>query len=203
MYELLVLSLLMHWPLYAYLIAEIANHILGPWERISRGTLSSLLTRLEQDGLIEPADPAQVPFGTDRPSRVFAITSTGRERFYQLMMDTTSNQGTYQRLFRIKALNLEYVSPEEQLSLVDHYLSYCQIGLSYQQAEAQDFVTNPIKQQSVSSFYSAVALDLMGLVSQQWQLELAWAQRLRDRIVAIQTPGKTETQLNERNEHVH
>jgi DNA-binding PadR family transcriptional regulator len=203
MYELLVLALLMHWPLHAYLIAEIANHILGPWERISRGTLSSLLTKLEQAGLIAPADPTQVPFSTDRPSRVFALTATGRERFYQLMMDTTSNQGTYQRLFRIKALNLEYVSPEDQLSLVDHYVSYCQMGLRYQQAEAQDFVTNPIKQGSVSSFYSTVALDLMELVSQQWRLELTWAQRLRERIVAAQTPGKTETQLSERNEDVH
>jgi hypothetical protein len=98
-------------------------------------------------------------------------------------------QGTYQRLFRIKALHLEYVSPEDQLSLVDHYLSYCQMGLRYQQAEAQDFVTNPVKQKSVSKFYSAVALDLMGPVSQQWQLELAWAQRLREQIVAIQTPA--------------
>ena len=203
MYELLVLALLMHWPLYAYLIADIANHILGPWERISRGTLSSLLTTLEQAGLIAPADPTQVPFSTDRPSRVFALTPAGRERFYQLMMDTTSNQGTYQRLFRIKALHLEYVSPEDQLSLVDHYLSYCQMGLHYQQAETQDFVTNPIKQRSVSNFYSAVALDLMELVSQQWQLELAWAQRLRERILAAKTPGKTETQLSARNEHVH
>ncbi len=203
MYELLVLSLLMHWPLYAYLIAEIANHILGPWEHISRGTLSSLLTKLEQNGLIAPADPAQVPFSTNRPSRVFALTPAGRERFYQLMMDTTSNQGTYQRLFRIKALHLEYVTPEDQLSLVDHYLSYCQMGLHYQQAEAQDFATNPIKQQSVSIFYSAIALDLMELVSQQWQLELAWAQRLRERILAAQTPDKTETKLSERNEHVH
>ena len=203
MYELLVLALLMHWPLYAYLIADIANHILGPWERISRGTLSSLLTKLEQAGLIALADPTQVPFSTDRPSHVFALTPTGRERFYQLMMDTTSNQGTYQRLFRIKALHLEYVSPEDQLSLVDHYMSYCQMGLSYQKAEALDFVTNPIKQQSVSNFYSAVALDLMELVSQQWQLELAWAQRLRERILAAQIPGKTETQLSERNEHVH
>jgi DNA-binding PadR family transcriptional regulator len=161
------------------------------------------LTKLEQAGYIAPADPAQVPFSTDRPSRVFALTPAGRERFYQLMMDTTSNQGTYQRLFRIKALHLEYVSPEDRLSLVDHYLSYCQMGLRYQQAEARDFVTNPIKQQSVSSFYSAVALDLMELVSQQWQLELAWAQRLRERIVAAQALQKTETQLNERNEHVH
>jgi DNA-binding PadR family transcriptional regulator len=199
----LALSLLMHWPLYAYLIADIANHILGPWEHISRGTLSSLLTRLEQDGLIAPADPAQVPFSTDRPSRVFALTPAGRERFYQLMMDTTSNQGIYQRHFRIKALHLEYISPEDQLSLVDHYLSYCQMGLRYQQAEAQDFATNPIKQRSVSSFYSAVALDLMDLVSQQWHLELAWAQRLRERIVSAQAPDKAETQLSERNERDH
>ena len=184
MYELLVLSLLMHWPLYAYLIADIANHILGPWERISRGTLSSLLTRLEQAGLITPADPALVPFPSDRPSRVFALTAAGRERFYQLMMDTTSNQGTYQRLFRIKALHLEYISPEDRLSLVDHYVSYCQMGLRYQKAEAQDFVTNPIKQQSVSGFYSTVAQDLMDLVEQQWQLELAWAKLLRERITA-------------------
>ena len=193
MYELLGLCLLMHWPLYANLIAEISNHILGPWEHISRGTLSTLLTRLEQDGLIAQADPSEVPFSTDRPSRVFAITPAGRQRFYQLMMDTTSNQGTYQRLFRIKALHLEYISPEDQLSLVDHYLGYCQMGLHYQQAEAQDFVTNPIKQQSVSRFYSAVALDLMDLVKQQWQLELTWAQRLRKRIVDGSASGRIDT----------
>lgn len=199
MYELLVLALLMHWPLYAYLIAEIANHILGPWEHISRGTLSSLLTRLEREGLIAPADAAQVPFPTDRPSRVFAITQAGQERFYRLMMDTTSNQGTYQRLFRIKALHLDYLSPEDRLSLVDHYLSYCQIGLHYQQAEAQDFLTNPIKSQSVSTFYSAVALDLMDLINQQWQLELSWAQRLRERVVAqIQGIDKNVTERKER-----
>jgi len=193
MYELLVLSLLMHWPVYAYLIAEISNHILGPWERISRGTLSSLLARLEKEGLIALADPSEVPFPTDRPSKVFAITSAGRERFYQLMMDTTSNQGTYQRLFHIKALHLEYVSPEDQLSLVDHYLGYCQMGLHSQRAEAKDFATNPIKQSSVSSFYSTVALDLMDLVKQQWQLELSWAQQLRERIVDEQIPSSRDT----------
>jgi len=202
MYELLVLSLLMHWPLYAYLIADIANHILGPWERISRGTLSSLLTKLEQAGYITPADPAQVPFPTDRPSRVFALTPAGRERFYRLMMDTTSNQGTYQRLFRIKALHLEYVSPEDQLSLVDHYISYCQMGLSYQKAEAHDFVTNPIKQQSVSTFYSANALDLMNLVTHQWQLELAWAQQLRERLLAAQAHQTTGEQPHGENQHI-
>ena len=77
------------------------------------------------------------------------------------------------------------------------------MGLRYQQAEAQDFATNPIKQRSVSSFYSAVALDLMDLVSQQWHLELAWAQRLRERVVSVQAADKAETHLSERNEHDH
>jgi DNA-binding PadR family transcriptional regulator len=193
MYELLVLSLLMHWPLYAYLVAEISNHILGPWERISRGTLSSLLARLEKEGLIALADQSEVPFPTDRPSKVFAITPAGRQRFYQLMMDTTSNQGTYQRLFHIKALHLEYVSSEDQLSLVDHYLSYCQMGLHYLQAEAKNFATNPIKQGSVSSFYSAGALDLMDLARLQWQQELNWTQRLRERIVDGSASNKIDT----------
>ena len=54
MYELLVLSLLMHWPLHAYRIAKIGNEIIGPEEQISTGTLSSLLNRLMQAGLITP-----------------------------------------------------------------------------------------------------------------------------------------------------
>lgn len=186
MYELLVLSLLMHWPLYAYLIAEIANHIIGPWEQISRGTLSSLLTKLEHEGLITPADPARVPFSLDRPSRVFGITPAGRDRFYKLMMDTTSNQGTYQRLFHIKALHLEFVSPEDQLALLDHYVSYCQMGLRYMKAEAEDFATNPAKQEPTSSSFRTTALEMMDLIAQQWQLELTWAQHLRERVVASQ-----------------
>ena len=36
------------------------------------------------------------------------------------MLDTASHPGTYQRLFRIKALHLEYLSPKDQLYLVDH-----------------------------------------------------------------------------------
>jgi hypothetical protein len=70
------------------------------------------------------------------------------------------------------------------------------MGLHYQHTEAQDFATNPVKRQSVSRFYSTTALDLMDLISQQWQLELAWAQRLRERIVTAQAQdhnGDTHT----------
>src|SRR5712692_8013041 len=108
MYELLVLSLLMHWPLHAYRLAKIANEIVGPEEQISTGTLSTLLNRLVQTALITHADPGTSPFPTDRPAHIFAITPAGRERFFELMMDTTSHQGLYRRLFHIKALHLEF-----------------------------------------------------------------------------------------------
>jgi hypothetical protein len=65
-------------------------------------------------------------------------------------------------------------------NLVDHYITYCQTGFRYQKTEAQEFATNPRKQEQASDFFQAVALDMMGLMVQEWQLELAWAQRIRE-----------------------
>jgi len=182
--ELLTLSLLMHWPLHAYRIAKIANNIIGPEEEISRGTLSTLLARIEHDGLITEADPASVPFPSERISRVLAITSLGRERFLQLMLDTTSSQGAYSKIFHVKALHLEFLSAEQQLVLVDHYLAYCQRLLQAKQASAQVFGRDPIKREQISAAFRAAALDFMRRKSEQWRAEIAWAQSLREQIVS-------------------
>ena len=182
MYELLVLALLMRWPLYAYLIASMTNHIMGPWEKISRGSLSALLQKWEQSGLIEPGDPERVPFPSTRASRVYAITNFGRARFSQLMLDTTSNLGTYQRIFHIKALHLEFLPPQDQLYLVDHYLYYCRTGIQYLRGRAREMSVAP--EQPESEGLLTTALDLMEVNAQEWELELAWAQSLRDRLSA-------------------
>ncbi len=184
MYELLVLALLMHWPLHAYRIAKIANEIIGPEEQISTGTLSSLLTKLERAGLISPADPGTAPFPGDRPSRVFAITTAGRERFLELMLDTSSHPGTYRRLFHIKALHLEFLAIESQLFLVEHYLAHCRQVLRSKQTDAQDVAGNPLKQKHMSAALREGAMALMRLKTEQWQLELAWGQTLRERILS-------------------
>lgn len=191
MYELLVLGLLMHFPLHAYLIAGIANDMIGPWERIGRGNLSNLLKKLEQSGLIAPADPAQVPFPTTRKARVFAITPAGRERFFHLMLDTTSNPGTYQQLFHMKVLHLEFLSPQDQRYLVDHYLTYCQTTLRYLRTETRDLATDPVKQEHASSSMRRNALDLMTVLAQQWELEAAWVQRLREQMAGTQGINET------------
>jgi DNA-binding PadR family transcriptional regulator len=191
MYELLVLALLMRWPLHAYLIADITHSIMGPWEKISRGSLSGLLVKLEQSAMITQGDPALVPFPPTRPARVFAITDAGKERFFQLMMDTTSNPGNYQRIFRLKALHLEFLQPKDQLFLVDHYLYYCQMAARYMREEGEDMRGNSMKRETSSEWLMTTALDLMGTAEEQWGLERAWAQRLRERIIAAQFSGET------------
>jgi DNA-binding PadR family transcriptional regulator len=178
--ELLTLSLLMHWPLHAYRLAKIANNIIGPEEEISRGTLSALLARLEHDGLITEADPATVPFPSDRIWRVLAITPQGRERFLQLMLATTSSQAAYSKVFQVKAVHLEFLSAEQQLALVDHYLAYCQRLLHAKQAGALEFGRDPIQREQISAAFRTAALDFMRHNSEQWQAEIAWAQSLRE-----------------------
>ncbi|WP_220205393.1 helix-turn-helix transcriptional regulator [Reticulibacter mediterranei] len=193
MYELLVLALLMRWPLHAYFIADITNSIIGPWEKISRGSLSGLLAKLESRGMIEPGDPAQVPFPPTRSARVFAITAAGRKRFFQLMMDTTSNPGNYQRIFRLKALHLEFLPLKDQLFLVDHYLYYCQTAAHYMREEAEDMRGSDMKHETSSEWLTMTALTLMATAQEQWELEREWAQQLRERIIAAQISGETTT----------
>lgn len=185
MYELLVLSLLMRFPLHAYMIAKIANDTIGPWEKISRGTLSTLLKKLDKAGFITDADQSKVPFPSERPSRVYEITQSGRERFAQLMMDTTSNLGNYQRIFEIKSIHLEFMTKEEQIYLVSHYIDYCQKAIHHLQAQIQEFEDNPdaISHFSDTPFYSTVN-DLIMVRQKQWRTELEWAQQLREGIMS-------------------
>ena len=190
MYELLVLSLLMHWPLHAYRIAKIANEIVGPDERISKGSLSSLLARLEKAGLVQLAEPGSGPFPTDRPSRVLAITPAGRERFYELMLDTASHPGSYRTLFHIKALHLEFLRVEQQVFLVEHYLAHCRQILQAKQTDQQDVSDNPLKQQHMRSVFRQAVLRFVRLKLDQWELELAWAESLRAEILARLQPPK-------------
>lgn len=180
MYELFILSLLMHFPLHAYLITK----IISPWENISKGTLSTLLTKLEKEGFISEADSGSVPFPTDRPSRTFAITTKGRERFFHLMMDTTSNPGTYQRIFHIKSGHLEFLSAEDQHYLVNHFLQYCRNSIQNFVVQIKKFEDNPEPTENIPSmqFYETTH-DLIKVRLEQIQLEVAWAQRLREQIV--------------------
>jgi DNA-binding PadR family transcriptional regulator len=188
MNELLVLALLMHWPLHAYKIAGMANNILGPEEQISRGTLSLLLVKLEREGLITDADPAQIVFPSERPSRALTITPAGRQRFAQLMLDTTSHPSFFRRLFHLKALHLEFLPLEQQVFLVEQYLNTCLSLIRDKEQEMQAFAASPDKREHMRSLFRERAQAYMRFKIEQWRLEVAWVQSLRAELLAGLSP---------------
>src|SRR5437588_2856189 len=125
MYELIILSHLMRYPAHGYLIAKIINDMIGPYARISNGRLYPLLSKMQAAGLIAVDTEAAAEQQGDRQLRTYKITEAGRRRFHELMMDTTSNPGEYQKLFSHKASAFEFLKPVERLRLIDHYINYC------------------------------------------------------------------------------
>jgi DNA-binding PadR family transcriptional regulator len=184
MYELIILSLLMRVPLHGYLIAQIANDIIGPWAKLSNGTLYPLLTRLEQTGLITRASDEQATGQAERPARTFMITDAGRERFYQLMMDTSSNIGDYQRLFHLKVPYLDLLQSRERLHLLSHYINYSQACILHIKTEAENLVHELTGSYGENPLHRELALNVMQHRANQWQAEVDWTMQLREKLVA-------------------
>ncbi len=183
MYELIILSLLMRWPLHGYMIAKITSDMIGPMAKISNGTLYPLLTKLKQAGLIAThVDTAQQR--GERQLRSFQITELGRKRFHELMMDTTSNPGEYQKFFRYKVVHMGLLSLEERLHLIDHYSNYCQAHTLHLHTEAQNLVQENADNQFMSPEQLEATLDTMRHMASQWRAELEWVQRLREKEIA-------------------
>ncbi len=183
MYELVILSLLGRHPLHGYLIARIINDIIGPVAKLSNATLYPLLTKLESTGLILAAPVDNATPLHDRQARTFTITEAGQARLHQLMMDTTANQGDYSRLFRYKVAYLYLVSVQERLHLINHYIHYCQTHILYYTAEAEDllFEHQRAGHLAVDAAFLEYTQEMMLHQVGQWQGEMAWATRLRDR----------------------
>ena len=186
MYELIILSQLMLQPAHGYRIASIINDIIGPYARISNGRLYPLLSKMEKSGLIDAVkDTPAVGQHSDRQLRTYKITDAGRERFHELMMDTTSNPGEYQKIFLQKVSALECLKPSERLRLIDHYINYCQAHVLHTTAEADDLVQrSPDWGPEWGLTRLKAVLDVMQHMVDQWQLELDWAKTLHERELA-------------------
>ena len=190
MYELIILSLLMRWPAHGYLIASIINDMIGPYARVSNGRLYPLLARLEEQGLIKAyVETERAPEG-DRKHHSFAITEEGRKRFHDLMLDTTSNPGDYQKLFLQKVPVMEFLKPTERLYLIDHYINYCQAHVLHLIAEVEDLVRNVNNKGFMKPSQLETTVNVMQHMIDQWRLELEWARSLRGKEMEQQDAGK-------------
>jgi DNA-binding PadR family transcriptional regulator len=117
MYELFILSKLLHRPMHGYLIQTILNFAFGPSRRISWGTLYPLMKRLEENGYI-----AAIDAGDDDPRgrKQFRTTDAGRTRFLELMHDPGENNAAAD-LFRIKVGCFGHVDRVTRLRVMTDY----------------------------------------------------------------------------------
>jgi DNA-binding PadR family transcriptional regulator len=185
MYELIILSHLMRQPAHGYMIASIINDMIGPYARISNGRLYPLLSKLEKSGLIAPFNETPAGQQGDRQLRTYEITEAGRKRFHELMMDTNSNPGEYQKIFLQKASMLEFLKSSERLRLIDHYINYCQAHVLHITAEADDLLHHyPSWVPEWGPSRLKAVLDVMQHVIDQWQLEFDWARSLHEKELA-------------------
>ena len=185
MYELVILGLLMRRPFHGYLIAKIINDMIGPFARLSNGRLYPLLVKLEQEGLIAVAGAPSVGSAraSDRQHRSFEITELGRQRFRQLMLDTNSNPGEYQRIFWFKLTNLYWLEPNERLYLLDHYINFCQTHVFHLANESRDMERKGLDMYEMAAEEMQASLEAMKHLRDQWQLELDSARTWRAREV--------------------
>ena len=176
MYELIILSILMREPAHGYLIASIINDIIGPYAKISNGRLYPLLSKLEELGMIVTVDRTFKTSKGERNVRSYEITDEGRERFHEVMMDTTSNPGEYRQIFLQKVAVMRFLKPAERLYLIDHYINYCQAHILHLTAEGEDLQVG----KHLSPAHLSATLKVMQHLIDQWRLELEWARSLRE-----------------------
>jgi DNA-binding PadR family transcriptional regulator len=166
---------------HGYLIIKVMNDIIGPFTRLSHGRLYPLLAKLETDGLIATTMNISPRPRKHRHLRTFHITDIGRQRFHELMMDTISNPGEYQRLFLYKIQGMDYMSADERLFLIDHYSTFCQTHIHYLTAKAED-MQRRAEQGTITMTATRISstLNVMQHVVDQWSLELQWVEQLRE-----------------------
>ncbi|WP_376797549.1 PadR family transcriptional regulator [Thermogemmatispora sp.] len=186
MYELFILLMLMRGPAHGYLIAKVNGDIVGPYGSLSHGRLYPLLARLEQQGLIESENREHGQQG-DRQMRIYHITEAGRRRFHQLMMDTTTKRGDYQHIFPYKVSGFEFLTPAERLYLIEHYIGYCEAHLNHLYREAEDILHQAFeRKRSWPTERVESILNIIHHWIERWQLDLRWAQQLRESALQLQ-----------------
>jgi len=121
MFELFILSKLLHRPMHGYLIQTILNSALGPARRVSWGTLYPLIRRLEKNGFIVATDAD----ATDpRGKRQYRATEAGRARFIELMNNRGDLGNNSPDSFRIKLGCFGHLDDEARIQIITDYRRY-------------------------------------------------------------------------------
>ncbi|MBV9229987.1 MAG: helix-turn-helix transcriptional regulator [Chloroflexi bacterium] len=172
-YELFVLGELMTEPHHGYKLYEIIQRILGPFQRLSWGTLYPLFRRLEQQGLlVSETEPQSASFSEERgPQRkAYHITEAGRERFFALMLDPGEYSRDYPDLFTIKLSKFSLLSSAQQLVILQQHRDYLSTLRDYYSRGVSKLTANP----AISKQELPYLIQLAGYHVHKCDAELAW-----------------------------
>jgi len=181
-YELFVLGELMGGPQYGYRLHRIIQRILGPFHRLSWGTLYPLIRRLEQQELltseIEARDPASPQEEGGQSRKVYYITENGRARFFALMVDRGEYNPDYEDLFAVKLYRFSLLTPTQQLVILQQYREYLAVLREHYSSGSREVVTNP----GISEQERPFILQLSDYHIHSFDAKLAW---IDERIAAL------------------
>lgn len=176
-YELFVLGELMSGPQYGYRLHAIIQRILGPFHRLSWGTLYPLFRRLEQHGQITSTTERR---RTDalleergQPRKQYILTESGRTRFLTLMLDPGTYSPDYPNLFAVKLTKFGLLTPPQRLVVLHQYRAYLQVLRDHYDRGRSRVVNNP----GISDQERPFILQLADYHIHTLGAQLAWLDR--------------------------
>jgi DNA-binding PadR family transcriptional regulator len=176
-YELFVLGELMSGSQYGYRLHAIIQQILGPFHRLSWGTLYPLIRRLEQHGLITSATERRridtLLEERGQPRKQYVLTESGRARFLTLMLDPSAYSPDYPDLFAVKLTKLGLLTPPQRLVILQQYRAYLQVLRNHYDRGRSRVVNNP----GISDQERPFILQLAGYHIHTLDAQLAWLDR--------------------------
>lgn len=145
-YELFVLGELMVRSQHGYRLREQAGRVLGPARSLSWGVLYPLIRRLEQVGMtISKLEKRRKTFPATEAGparRIYTITDTGRQRFFELMLHEVEYRRDTPEFFLIKLSKLQFLTPVQQIGIIQWYRRYVAELSQYYQEERRTMLNN-------------------------------------------------------------
>ncbi|HLZ64002.1 MAG TPA: PadR family transcriptional regulator, partial [Ktedonosporobacter sp.] len=156
-YELFVLGELMTGAHHGYILHEIIQRMLGPFHRLSWGTLYPLFRRLEQQGLITSETEPRSQEEGGQPRKLYHITEAGQSRFFTLMLDRGEYSPDYQDLFMVKLSKFVFLTSPQQLVVLQQYREYLRVLREHYYVGGQSLPFNPVISEQERPFLLQIA----------------------------------------------
>ena len=120
MLELAILGLLKERPRHGYQLSKRLAETLGPFWKVSYGSLYPALKRLQREGAVEPVFAKEE---VGRRKNVYRITEKGEALFAELLEDA-GQESWEDNPFRVRLAFFRYLRPETRLRLLEKRRAY-------------------------------------------------------------------------------